>query len=134
MPDVHSPAAAAWAGKSSDSVVISSLAALEVVNAIQLRIFRKERTVSQATKSIRAFEDDASAGVLRLLPVPASAWDAARMLSSKHSAALGTRSLDILQVAIAIALRAGIFLTFDRNQATLARAEGLDTPITLDHA
>jgi hypothetical protein len=113
---------------------MSSLAALEVVNAIQLRVFRKERTSSQAARSIRAFESDASAGVLRLLPVPASAWDVARRLSSTHSATLGTRSLDILQVAIAIALRAGTFLTFDRNQAMLARAEGLETPIGLDHA
>jgi hypothetical protein len=37
-------------------------------------------------------------------------------------------------VAIAIALRADAFLTFDRNQATLARAEGLETPIALDYA
>jgi predicted nucleic acid-binding protein len=115
--------------QNTDSVVVSSLAALEVVNAIQLRVFRRERTVRQATQSIQAFESDAASGVLRLQPVPASAWDLAKTLSNRHSPVLGTRSLDILQVAIAISLRAGSFLTFDRNQAALARAEGFTTPI-----
>jgi predicted nucleic acid-binding protein len=129
MPDVHSHAAVAWVAKSSDSVFLSSLVALEVVNAIQMRVFRRERTVRQATLSIQAFEGDASNGILRLLPVPASAWDVAKKLSSKHSPTLGTRSLDIMQVAIAISFRTGTFLTFDRNQAALARAEGLAIPI-----
>ncbi len=70
-------------------------------------------------------------GVFRVQPVPASAWDVARRLSKEHSATLGTRSLDILQLAIAIVLRADTFLTFDRNQAALAQAGGLQTPISV---
>ncbi len=129
MPDDHSPAAVACILKRLDPVLVSSLVTLESINAMRLRLFRKERTLLQTTESIGALETDLSAGVLRFLPVPASAWEVARKLSAKHSAALGTRSLDILQVAIAIALRAGTFLTFDRTQAALARAEGLEIPI-----
>jgi predicted nucleic acid-binding protein len=110
-----------------DSVLVSSLVALEAVNAMQLRLYRKERTLRQTTDSIQAFEADLAAGVLRLFPVPPATWDTARNLSRTHSATLGTRSLDILQVAIAIVLRADTFLTFDRNQAALAQAEGLKT-------
>jgi len=113
-----------------EPVLVSSLVVLEAANAMHLRVFRKERTVRQTTESVRAFEADLSAGVLRLMPVPASAWDVARRLSAAHSATLGTRALNILQLAIAIVLRADTFLTFDRNQVALAQAEGLQTPIS----
>ena len=100
---------------------------LEMTNAMHLRVFRKQRTPRQAAESIDAFETDLSHGIFRLLPVPASSWDVARALSRTHCAQLGSRSLDILQVAIAIVLRADTFLTFDRNQAALAQAAGLAT-------
>jgi predicted nucleic acid-binding protein len=112
-----------------EPVLVGSLVVLETTNAMHLRVFRGERTVRQTNESIQAFEADLSAGVLRHLPVPASAWDVARKRSGKHSALLRTRSLDILQVAVAIVLRADTFLTFDRNQAALAQAGGLRTPI-----
>jgi hypothetical protein len=114
-----------------EPILVSSLVVLEAANGMHLRVFRKDRTASQTTESIQAFEADLSAGVLRLMPVPASAWDVARRLSTEHSATLGTRSLDILQLAIAIVLRADTFLTFDKNQVALARAEGLQTPISI---
>ncbi len=79
-------------------------------------------------KPLHNFKTDLRRGILNLASVPPAAWDTARELSRTHSAKLGTRSLDILQVAIAIALRADAFLTFDRNQAALAHAEGLRTP------
>jgi len=113
----------------ADPVIVSSLGALEAVNAMHLRLYRKERTLRQTTDSIQAFEADLAVGVLRLFPVPLAAGDTARKLSKTHSAKLGTRSLDILQVAIAIVLHADAFLTFDRNQAALAHAEGLKTQI-----
>jgi predicted nucleic acid-binding protein len=129
LPDDHSPQAAALVANLPDSVLVSALVALESVNAMQLRLYRKERTLRQTTDSIQAFEADLAAGVLRLFPVPPAAWDVAHRLSRSHSSTLGTRSLDILQVAIAIVLRADAFLTFDRNQAALAQAEGLKTQI-----
>jgi predicted nucleic acid-binding protein len=50
---------------------------------------------------------------------------ATERLSARYSEKLGTRSLDILHVAGAVVLGATSFLTFDRRQATLARASGL---------
>ena len=70
--------------------------------------------------------------IARLVPVAPTArpvWEGARRLSLAHSATLGTRSPDILQVATALALKADTFLTFDRNQSILAQAEGLATPV-----
>ena len=103
---------------------------LESTNAFELRIFRGHGTRLNAAKAIRDLDADVERGVFRLQPVPASTWEIARKLSTNHSATLGTRSLDILQLAVAKALRADTFLTFDRNQAALAHAEGLRTPIS----
>ena len=131
IPDDHSVEAANRMLSFPEPVLVSSLVVLEAVNAMHLRVFRRERTARQTAESIQALEADLSAGVLILQPVPASTWDVARRLSTEHSATLGTRSLDILQLAVAKALRAETFLTFDRNQAALAHAEGLQTPISL---
>jgi hypothetical protein len=49
------------------------------------------------------------------------AWDRP-MLSTRT---LGSRTLDILQVAIALELDAEVFFTFDKDQATLAKRAGL---------
>lgn len=106
---------------------MSSLGALEVVNTIESCVFRKHRTREQADESIQAFESDVATGVLRIQPIPLAAWESAKRLSMTHSAMLGTRSLDILQVAAALCLQADFFLTFDRRQARLARLEGLET-------
>lgn len=83
----------------------------------------------EAAEALQALESDIQAGTLRLLPFPLTAWDVARRLARTHSAKLGTRSFDILQVATAIVLKTNTFLTFDQIQATLARAEGLETPV-----
>ena len=49
----------------------------------------------------------------------------AASLSERHSAVMGTRSLDILHVATAKALRSVEFATFDGRQRALALAVGL---------
>jgi predicted nucleic acid-binding protein len=46
-------------------------------------------------------------------------------LSKKHSATIGSRSLDILHVASALSINADRFLTFDDRQTRLAELAGL---------
>jgi predicted nucleic acid-binding protein len=58
-------------------------------------------------------------------------FERAQALAGKHTGRLGVRSLDILHVAVALELQAEAFLTFDRRQARLARAEGLPTPVRI---
>jgi predicted nucleic acid-binding protein len=111
------------------SFVISFLCRVEVTNAIELRAFRKERNSEEVSASIEAFYADIEVGVFTCVPVPPSAWDIALKLSRSHTSKTGTRSLDILHVAGTLALKASAFLTFDRNQARLARAVGLALPV-----
>jgi predicted nucleic acid-binding protein len=128
VPDSNSTKAIATADL-SPAIIASSLGFLETTNAFQLRVFRGQGSPQNAAKALRDFKADIERGVFRMLAVPPSAWTVALRLSHGHSPNLGTRSLDILQVAIAISVRAGTFLTFNRNQAALARAEGLATSL-----
>ena len=51
--------------------------------------------------------------------------DRPERISARHTIRGGHRTLDVLHVATAIHARMDSFLTFDENQAGLARAEGL---------
>jgi predicted nucleic acid-binding protein len=53
----------------------------------------------------------------------------AEHLARRHAAVLGTRTLDILHVAAALALGATRFVTSDRRQASLAKAARLDATL-----
>jgi predicted nucleic acid-binding protein len=53
----------------------------------------------------------------------------AKRIASKWSAKLGTRTLDNLHVASALALQADALITFDQRQRTLAGAVGLRTSL-----
>ena len=46
-------------------------------------------------------------------------------LADRHSARLGTRSLDLMHVAAALLLKADVFFSFDERQRKSAKAEGL---------
>jgi predicted nucleic acid-binding protein len=111
-------------------LLISALVSLEVTNALELWVFRRQATRLEATKALAAFDSDVASGIFRLLPIPPAAWDAARKICRNRSADLGTRSSDVLHVGVALVFDADTFLTFDRNQAALARAEGLATPVS----
>jgi predicted nucleic acid-binding protein len=96
----------------------------EFINAIQLRVFRKEITPHQADQSLRAFDDDTGA-FLRRRAMPATAYEQALLLARRNTRNTGVRSLDILHVALALALGSEVLLTFDRAQKRLARSAGL---------
>ena len=103
----------------------SSLAVVETVNAITLRQFRNQAPPEEIGAAIEAFESDIREGLIRVVQFPQAAWDIARRLSIEFTPILGARSLDILEVASALALKSDLFLTFDQTQARLAQAAGL---------
>ena len=96
----------------------------EFANALELRVFRKEITTSQAKASFRAFEGD-TGSFLQRRAAPQFRYERAMLLTRLHSRRIGVRSLDVLHVAIALELRASSFFTFDKGQARLARLAGL---------
>ena len=72
------------------------------------------------------FEKLLSQGVfVEFSPSTAQLHQKARELSDRHTAKLGTRSLDLLHVAAAILMNVESFYTFDERQRQAAVSEGL---------
>lgn len=104
---------------------ITALCQVEFTNALHLRVFRHQMAMAQARAAIEALDQDIREGLISLDAFPTAAWEEARRISMAHTPSIGARSLDILQVAAAVALGAPLFLTFDRVQRKLAAAVGL---------
>lgn len=123
--DANSPLAATRMKRAKLPLLITPFVELELANAISLRLFRKELPASRVKASLALVDGDLQTGVLLSRPIPAAAFERARRMAIKQTPRLGTRSLDVLHVASALALQADTLYTFDERQATLATVEGL---------
>ena len=121
-PDANSPAAAGVMRSSKGDHYITSLGELEVVNALELRVFRKELSSAHAQSSLKDFEADLRDGVFRLRPLSDQIFERAGQLSRQTTARLGTRTADLLHVAAAIELGVDCLYSFDQHQRKLAQA------------
>jgi predicted nucleic acid-binding protein len=100
--------------------------------ARQKKTFGKKRLKVSGAEQLAAererFSKDVHDGLIRIVPISAATFAHARRIARTQTRLLGTRSLDVLHVASALALRASSFCTFDKNQARLAGALGLRVP------
>jgi predicted nucleic acid-binding protein len=126
-PDANSAQAASLMGAAPLPVMLTALGELELMNALELRRFRRELDPSEAGASRAAFRRDVENGIFVLKPLPANVFERAKLLARKRTFRLGTRSLDVLHVASALVFEAKAFYSFDRNQSKVAKAEGLKT-------
>ncbi len=125
--DLNSRRAASEVRRRNPTVLLTPLSELELANALELRIFRREAKASEVRAARRKILEHIEAGFFALQPMPVTAYERARQIARRRSAQLGLRTLGVLHVASALLLRAEIFLTFDTRQLRLARAEGLKT-------
>jgi predicted nucleic acid-binding protein len=121
-PDANSAAAARTMQASSRNPFLTTFGELEVVNAMGLRVFRKEVSAAQAQASLLQFEQDLRDGVFQLRGLPDSILERARQLSRQTTAKLGTRTADLLHVAAALELGVDCLYTFDLHQRRLAQS------------
>ena len=128
-PDAHTDRALDQIEKQREPICFSWLNQVEFRNALRLRVFRKEISITERDRSLNLLLADLSAGVFSHVEIPdSSVLIEAERLSARHSEKLGTRSLDILHVAMAVSLGCQRFLSFDRRQVKLAKATGLTAP------
>lgn len=120
--DANSAAAARAMQSSSATHAISTLCELEVANALELRVFRKEATTAQARQSAKMFVNDVHNGLYQLSPLSDQMLDKARQLSRQFTSRLGTRTADVLHVAAALELGADAIFSFDAKQRELSKA------------
>jgi predicted nucleic acid-binding protein len=124
--EAASARAAELMAKQTASVGLSQLGALEFPNALHLAVFRGDITADDAAIMQRLFQKDVANGIFTIKPdLAAGLFAKAMELADRHSAGLGTRSLDLLHVAAALLLKAQTFLSFDERQRNAAKAEGL---------
>lgn len=124
-PDANSRAAARAAHRRGLEYLLTSLSELEMVNALELRVYRKEITRLEANASWEAFARDARQGVWTIRSFTDPTFARALMLSQQSTARLGTRTADLLHVAAALELECDLLFSFDQRQRALARDVGL---------
>ena len=109
--------------KSNPIFFLTRFLEIEFLNALELRVFRKELTTREVRLVHDQFLHDQAAGVFRSEPLGAEVWENALILARRHSAVLGTRTLDLLHIATALVLKPDVFYTFDQRQRSAATAE-----------
>ncbi|MFZ1998831.1 MAG: type II toxin-antitoxin system VapC family toxin [Candidatus Sulfotelmatobacter sp.] len=120
-PDANSAAAVRTMQGSTLDRFVSTFGELEVVNALGLRVYRKEISAAQAQSSWSDFEKDLRAGIFQLRQLPEQALERALQLSRQTTARLGTRTADLLHVAAALELGVDCLYSFDQQQRKLAQ-------------
>ena len=124
--ETTSAAAAATMKQLQPPIWLSPLGELELHNAFQLAVFRGDIDTASALRKKQLFAEDLAKGIFLIRPVPAAGLhQKAIELAERHSATLGTRSLDLMHVAAALILKADLFLSFDDRQRKAAELEGL---------
>jgi predicted nucleic acid-binding protein len=120
-PDANSAAAARIMHASSGERFLTTFGELEVVNAMGLRIFRREVSAAQARSALTEFEKDLRDGVFQLRGLTDAVLERAQELSRQTTAKLGTRTADLLHVAAALELGVDCLYSFDLHQRKLAQ-------------
>jgi predicted nucleic acid-binding protein len=126
LPDANTPRAKAFLLGHGDPFPFTALHDLEVVNAIQLGVFRHVLTEEQAKAAVEAIQDDLQGGrLVRAIVKWPAAFRAASRLSARHTSSTGARSLDIVHVSAAKSLRCKELASFDSRQLALSARAGL---------
>ncbi len=126
VPQAHSHRAAAYFSAMSEPLHLTSLNRFELVNAIQLSLFRGAIMHDAGLGALEKLAANIAAGALVVVACDWAAVHArALKISMLHTHRRGDRGLDILHVATALELRARDFLTFDGRQGALAEVTGL---------
>ena len=126
IKEEYSQESSNWLKENNEAIPLTSFHELELINAIHLKQFRYEITLDETHLIMLKFEEHEKCGIYYR---PQLDWSEilthAIDLSKKHSASIGSRSLDILHVASALSINADRFLTFDDRQTRLAALAGL---------
>lgn len=100
---------------------------VEVANAFQRAVLRTRITAAQAALLWQDFTNDIAAGRFEIVAIDHAVVLARTLaLTQRHTATLGTRSLDLVHVASALQMTVADFLSLDTRQRQCASAEGLN--------
>jgi predicted nucleic acid-binding protein len=125
-PEAETAAVAEYVRSLKEALPFSRLHAIEVKNALRLKVYRKESPARPVSLAIRLIEKDVSA---RVLERPELDWPEvfrkADELSKRFASRWGSRSLDLLHVASCMLIGCRDFLSYDERQVVVAKKAGL---------
>ena len=99
---------------------------VEIANAFQRAVKNARITAVQAAQLWEDFTSDIAAGRFKVVALDHTIVLARTLvLTQKHTATTGTRSLDLIHIATALEIGTVEFLSFDHRQRQAASAEGL---------
>jgi predicted nucleic acid-binding protein len=129
----NSSVADALLARMRQPVHVSSLVLFEFRQSARFQVFRFSRdrahgfSKREASKMLNVLQENIASGGVELIPTDwQEVHSIAERVSAQHTASGGHRALDILHVATALQQKADQLLTFDSNQAALARAVDLE--------
>ena len=115
-----------WLRENDEAIPLTNFHVLEFMNALHLKRFRQEISHFQIQQVLSKFDEHQEKGVYYQ---PQVNWtetlEYAHDLAQKHTSKTGSRTLDILHVASALAIKAKRFLTLDERQTQLASLASL---------
>ena len=115
-----------WIRMRNESIPLTPLHELELLNAVKLKCFRNEMSAEQSQIILINFGKHEMIGVFRRPQISwADMFSLAVQLSGEHTEDTGSRSLDLMHVAMALSIGSRSFLTFDDRQSRLALIAGL---------
>ena len=108
------------------AIAFVALHELELANALELKLFRREATSKQLKMTNQLVMADTQAGILHR---PTLVWEdvfrEAAAMANAHTRRIGCRSPDILHCAASRVIAAESFITTDLRQRKLAVKVGL---------
>jgi predicted nucleic acid-binding protein len=112
-----------------DPLPVGSLIELEFINALRFKVFLGEMAPEEIDRLIDLYRDRRRSGQYYAPQLDPIALHELALQMTGQTPVIGCRALDILHVAAARLCNAARFLTADKRQAALARAERIDVAL-----
>lgn len=127
LNESDSPRADAACAAVEPPLLLTDWHRVEIANAFQRAVNTARITAGQATQLWQDFMGDIAAGRFKIIsPDHTAVLNRTIALTDKHTATVGTRTLDLIHIATALEIEAADFLSFDARQRQTASAEGLN--------
>lgn len=103
----------------------------EFINALHLKVFWGDISLSQAKEQITFFKERRARGLYVFPEISRSALMESFRKLCEETPRLGCRTMDILHVACALEIEASGFISFDKRQCDLAHHAGLKVVVEI---
>jgi predicted nucleic acid-binding protein len=115
-----------WIKQNDEALPLTPFHDLEFTNAIRLKQFRREINPEDAGYVFEKLREHEKRGVYYRPQINwTDVFNRSLHLSNTHTENIGSRSLDVIHVALALSIGANRMLTFDDRQSQLASAAGI---------